>query len=76
MIDSMAKLARAADGIRDGGRTLTLLGVIWCATQIAEVKQRVGVIEYRMAQHSALTNKIHGFTKVGTDKVTARRNGD
>jgi len=76
MIETMAKLAKAAEGIRDGGRTLTLLGVIWCATQIAEVKQRVGIIEYRMTQHSALTNKINGFTQVSIGQKPARNHGD
>lgn len=44
----MAKLTRAADNVRDGGRTLTLLGVIWCGTQIAEVKQRIATVEARL----------------------------
>jgi len=62
-IETMAKIAKAGDNLRDGGRTLTLLGVIWCATQIEDVKQRVTQIEYRIAKQSQSTNTFNGFAK-------------
>lgn len=63
MIEAMAKAIRA-DKIRDGGRTLILMGVIYCATQIVEVKQRVAIIEYRLTHSSQSTNKANGFAQI------------
>lgn len=63
MIEDMAKVIRA-DKIRDGGRTLILLGVVYCATQISEVKQRVAIIEYRLTQSSQSTNRVNGLAQI------------
>jgi len=74
MIDDMLKATRA-DKVRDGGRTLILIGVVWCATQINEVKQRVGIIEYRLTNRTESTNKLHGIAQVSTHQKPARRDG-
>jgi len=71
MIEAMVK-AIQADKIRDGGRTIILLLCIYCATQIQEVKQRVGIIEYRLGQKSASTNTFNGFAKNKTGQESER----
>jgi len=75
MIDIMARVIRA-ERIRDGGRTLVLLGIIWCATQINEVKQRVGIIEYRLTNRVSTNTTHNGFAQVEHRKEPARHDGD
>jgi hypothetical protein len=74
MIESMVKAVRA-DKIRDGGRTMILLLCIYCAAQIQEVKQRVGIIEYRLGQKLSSTNVFNGFAQNQTGQKPERNLG-
>jgi len=56
----MGKLT--ADKGRDVNRTLVLLGVLWCAVQISDVKERVVIIETRLNHRVEATNEYGKVT--------------
>lgn len=49
--------AITADKGRDVNRTIVLLGVVWCAVQIADVKARVERLEARIIRQYAEAQK-------------------